>query len=261
MARFFLLGLALAGLGWLLLPQQGSAAADRPSKSPWGTLTGQITWGGQKVPQQKPLKITKDSKHCHTGGPILSEDYVINPKNKGVRWVIVFLAPDGKKPLPIHPDLLKPSSSSVDLNISFGCFKPHALTLRKGQDLTINNSEPICYNANWCGFGPKAQSGNVLLTPNSLHVLRNLRPERVVISVRDSIHPWMKAWIKVFDHPYFSVTDADGKFTIPKAPAGKYRLVLWQESIGWGPGGKAGVRVTILAGQGAEVKLKVRSRD
>jgi hypothetical protein len=261
MARCFLFLIALGGMAWLMLPQKSSAVADRPAKSPWGTLTGRITWGGQTVPKQRRLKITRDSKHCLAGGPILSEDYVINPKNKGVRWVIGFLMANGKKPLPVHPDLRRPASRVVTLDISFGRFKPHVVVMRRGQDLTINNSQPICYNAHWSGFDARDQAGNVLLAPNSSQLLRDMKPQRVVLSVRDNIHPWMKAWIKVFDHPYFAVTDANGKFTIPKAPAGNHRLILWQESIGWGPGGKAGVTVTIQGGQETDVKFKLVPRD
>jgi hypothetical protein len=107
------------------------------------------------------------------------------------------------------------------------------------------------------GVGPRAQSGNVLIPPDGAHVLRHLKAERLPIALRDSIHPWMQGWIQVFDHPYFAVTNADGKFVIPKAPAGKYRLVTWQESTGWGPGGKAGVSVVIPGGQEAVVNLKL----
>ena len=39
--------------------------------------------------------------------------------------------------------------------------------------------------------------------------------------------------IGVFRHPYFAVTDEDGKFTIKDAPVGKYRLMAWQEATGW----------------------------
>jgi hypothetical protein len=190
-------------------------------------------------------------------GPILSEDLVVNPKNKGVRWVIVFLTPDGKEPLPIHPDLKKVKPTKVTLDIRPGRFEPHVLLMREGQSLTIKNPGPIPYNANWCGVGPQAQSGNVLIPPRGTHVVGNLKTERLFINMRDAIHPWMKAWIKVFDHPYFAVTDADGKFTIPRAPAGRYRLVTWQEQTGWGPGGKTGVPVDIQGGSGAVVKLKL----
>jgi hypothetical protein len=40
----------------------------------------------------------------------------------------------------------------------------------------------------------------------------------------------MKGYIASFEHPYFAVTDEDGWFTLPKAPAGKYRLIVWQET-------------------------------
>jgi hypothetical protein len=252
-----LLFACIAAAGLALTPQLGDAVPDRPNKSPWGTVRGQITWGGNVIPKQTPLKVTRDREHCLAAGPILSEDYVVNPKNKGIRWVIVFLAPEGQKALPIHPDLKKPKSDKVSLTIKPGRFAPHVLLLRQEQSLRVTNPGPIAYNAQWCGMGPRAQSGNVLIPAGREHVIGHLKPERLFIWMRDAIHPWMKAWIKVFDHPYYAVTDVDGKFTIPKAPAGKYRLVTWQESLGWGPGGKAGVAVEIQRGAGGVVKLKM----
>jgi hypothetical protein len=43
----------------------------------------------------------------------------------------------------------------------------------------------------------------------------------------------MKGYIRVFDHPYFAVTDADGRFEIKDAPVGEFYLVVWHEAIGW----------------------------
>ena len=60
MARSFLAGFALAALGWSLLPLPGNAIPDRPSRSPWGMIRGQVIWGGKTVPQQKPVRVTKD---------------------------------------------------------------------------------------------------------------------------------------------------------------------------------------------------------
>ena len=31
----------------------------------------------------------------------------------------------------------------------------------------------------------------------------------------------------VCDHPYYAVTDADGRFRFPSVPAGQYELVAW----------------------------------
>lgn len=47
------------------------------------------------------------------------------------------------------------------------------------------------------------------------------------------IHPWMKGYVWVFDHPYFSVTDENGAFEIPLAPCGDGRLMVWHEAVDW----------------------------
>jgi hypothetical protein len=67
--------------------------------------------------------------------------------------------------------------------------------------------------------------------------------------------------VRVFDHPYFAVTDADGKFEIKDAPAGKYNVVMWQEGVGWVNGGKAGKTIEIPAGGTVEVNEKVKPEE
>ena len=60
----------------------------------------------------------------------------------------------------------------------------------------------------------------------------------------------MTGFIRVYNHPYFAVTDKDGKFEIKDAPAGEYRLKFLHDS-GWlgGAKGKAGRKVTIGVGK------------
>ena len=41
----------------------------------------------------------------------------------------------------------------------------------------------------------------------------------------------MSAFIFVFAHPYFDVTDAQGRYRIDGIPAGTHTLVLWNETI------------------------------
>ena len=57
--------------------------------------------------------------------------------------------------------------------------------------------------------------------------------ERRPIAVACDIHSWMKAWIMVFDHPFFAVTGPDGSFEIKGVPAGEQHLVVWQEKVGY----------------------------
>ncbi|MEO9187328.1 MAG: carboxypeptidase regulatory-like domain-containing protein [Kofleriaceae bacterium] len=53
-----------------------------------------------------------------------------------------------------------------------------------------------------------------------------------LVAVRDAEHPWTRAYLAVFDHPYFTVTGNGGTFTIDGVPAGKYKLNAWHERTG-----------------------------
>ena len=55
---------------------------------------------------------------------------------------------------------------------------------------------------------------------------------RCAFFVKCDIHPWMKSWVHVLDHPFFSVTKEDGKFEITGLPAGKFELEFWHEKLG-----------------------------
>ena len=69
--------------------------------------------------------------------------------------------------------------------------------------------------------------GQVVKAPPSL----TAKPGMVSFKC-DAGHTWMSAYVYVFDHPYFAVTDGEGKFTIKDVPAGKYELEVWHEPIG-----------------------------
>lgn len=42
-------------------------------------------------------------------------------------------------------------------------------------------------------------------------------------------HPWTRAFVAVFDHPYFAVTAREGGFEIDSVPPGTYTLKVWHE--------------------------------
>jgi hypothetical protein len=64
----------------------------------------------------------------------------------------------------------------------------------------------------------------------------------------------MKAWVRVFDHPYYAITDKDGNFEIKNAPPGDCLLYIWHEEAGWiHQGGKKGQPITIKAGEALDL--------
>jgi hypothetical protein len=50
--------------------------------------------------------------------------------------------------------------------------------------------------------------------------------EEIAIPVKCNVHPWMRAYIAVFKHPYFAVAKNDGSFELPSLP-GTYTVKVW----------------------------------
>lgn len=230
---------------------------------PWGTIKGKAVWAGTDD-EAKPVaaNIDKDQAVCLKNGPIYKSDYVVNPKNKGVRWVVVWLvdANDYKKELPIKPDLKEPKDKTVVLDQPCCQFVPHIVAMREGQDLEIKNSGTIPHNTKIDSPGDNP-SINPLLPPGSSQVVPGWKASVAPSTVGCSIHGWMTAYIKVFNNPYFAVTDEDGNFTIKDAPAGKYHIVAWQETIGFlSKTYKKGDPIDIKPNAVTEVKFEVKPK-
>ena len=223
---------AVCGIAALL------AVAPRAAAQGWGTIKGQAVFKG-KVPAAKKLNVTRDQQACLKNGAIFSEEYVINPRSKGVKWVVVWLAADkeGKADfdaeLPIHPTLAKPKQKGVSMDQPCCKFEPHVVALRKGQEFIGKNSSTIQHNMNVQGI--KGPNINQLLIPGGQMIVppSKWKPHYLPVSVSCNIHPWMQGKIFCFAHPYFAITDENGNFEIKNAPAGKYRLVVWHEGMGW----------------------------
>jgi len=221
----------------------------------WGVVKGQVVFAGDAVPALKLLNLDKDQEHCLAKGPLTSDALVVNKKNKGVRYAFVWLAPDGAgKKMPIHPKLEAIAPKSVVIDQPCCKFEPHALALRVGQDLIVKNSSPIAHNVNYQG-GIKNPGDNKLIPSGGKLEVAGLNASPMPIAVACNIHTWMKAWVRVFDHPYFAVTDENGEFQIKDAPAGNYRLVAWHGEVGWLLGTKNGVAVKIPAGGTVSQKI------
>ena len=56
------------------------------------------------------------------------------------------------------------------------------------------------------------------------------KPE--IIRIDCDLHPWMRAWVVVAEHPFYAVTDERGEFVLANVPPGQYTLHVWQESLG-----------------------------
>jgi plastocyanin len=246
-----LCGLGLAAA--VVLPALGAA-----QQAQWGTVKGQVVWAEDKLPEPEKINVDNNPKECLKNGPLFSEKFTIDKGSKGVRWVVVSLV-DPKDPnaaLPIHPNLKAPKDKKVSIDQPCCAFEPHVLCVREGQTVVFKNSSDIAHNVNVLG-GLKNPNFNKTLPPNTDLEESKWVAHWTAVPVRCEVHKWMQSYIKVFNHPYYAVTDKDGNFEIKDAPAGEYNIVVWHET-GFVQGDRKGTKITIKGGDTTDLgKIKM----
>jgi len=102
---------------------------------------------------------------------------------------------------------------------------PHVLAMRVGTVVDFPNNDTIFHNvfslskAKRFDLGryAKGQSKSVLFD------------EPGIVRVFCEIHSHMNAFVLVFAHRFFAVTDDKGRYRIDDVPPGTYTLVAWYE--------------------------------
>ena len=74
-------------------------------------------------------------------------------------------------------------------------------------------------------------TSNITQSGASKPMQLNFDREEVPVTLVCDLHNWMKSYVCVVDHPFFAVTDAEGRFTIEGLPPGKYSLRTWHEKF------------------------------
>jgi plastocyanin len=106
-------------------------------------------------------------------------------------------------------------------------FVPHIVAIGVGGSVDFPNSDPIFHNV-FSLSEPRSFDLGRYATGRSKAV-RFDKPG--VIRVFCDIHAHMSAFIFVFAHPYFDVSDGQGRYRIDGVPPGTHTLVLWNETI------------------------------
>jgi hypothetical protein len=237
-----------------------AASAVTAADDKWVTIKGQVVFPADKaIPKREPLNVTQDKEHCLKDGNILDESVIVNEKNRGVKNVVVWLRPDDKDPkskltpAQIHPDDAKRKPAEVVIDQPCCMFVKRVTTARPGDKLVVKNPAPVPHNFFWSSTNNGEH--NQTVPKQDQWVLPNpIKAEGPPIQYKCTIHPWMTGYVRIFDHPYYAVTDENGNFEIKNAPAGKYRLVYWHENgFKGGAAGRFGEEITIK-GPTTEVK-------
>ena len=110
-------------------------------------------------------------------------------------------------------------------------FIPRVLIVPPGSTVEVLNSDGILHNFHTLSrLNPSLN----LAQPGRAKPLRVTFNHPEIVQVTCDIHGtgFMGAWIIVASHPYYALTDDEGRFRIPDVPRGPHTVEVWHELLG-----------------------------
>lgn len=226
MKKFFT---AVALLGALSMSVPAAMAVD-PSGEPNtnAVAEGTATLRVKVVVDGKPPALPKiDGSRDAFCAPLqlVSDRLVVGQGGELKNFALILDAKRTKADLPKEFEVPK---VKLDLDNKNCMFEPHVLVVQAGQTITVLNSDQTGHNANFSFFNN--DQVNVLVPIAGKKDVTVKKDERTPIPVECNIHPWMKAYVIVTEHPFVGVSNEDGVLEIKGLPAGEVTLKAWHES-------------------------------
>lgn len=185
-----------------------------------GGIGGTISFNGA-APAAKELDLAADAV-CKAGGKQFSEELIVN--NGKLQNVFVYV----KSGLPANT-AFPPQIREATLDQK-GCrYVPHVLGLHTEANLKLASADQTNHNIH--PLPKNNREWNETIFPGADAITRKFTKAEVMIPVKCGLHPWMRAWVGVLDHPFFAVTDAAGQFNIQGLPPGEYEIEAWHETL------------------------------
>jgi plastocyanin len=128
-------------------------------------------------------------------------------------------------------------------------FVPHVLTITTGTTVNFPNSDRIYHNVFSLSRTKSFDLGRYAVGRS-----KSIRFDRPgIVRVFCDIHSHMSAFILVFNHPFFALTDTEGRYRIDNIPPGSYNVIAWNEGLASEP------RVAVVPdGGAAELDFQLR---
>lgn len=131
-------------------------------------------------------------------------------------------------------------------------FTPETVAIRAGDRVKFTNSDAAVHNV--FVFDP-GNAFNVNMPSGGEYTQKFKTPGGIgrPMQVGCVYHSAMRAWVYVFDHPYFQVTKTDGRFRLNNVPPGDYTVEVVH------PAGKLRwqKKVNVVAGKSDKLQIEL----
>ncbi len=182
-------------------------------------ITGTI-WAKGPRPIIKRIATSRDPA-C--SGDVFPEVFVIG--DAGELANVLVHVKEGV-PNKVYP----PPKQPVVVN-QVGCrYTPHVFAAMVGQPVVFMTSDPTLHTVDvHARINPKFA---VTMPHHYRGGAKIFEKEELMIPVMCSVHPWMLAFGNILSHPYFFVSEPNGRYLIRDLPVGEYTLEAWHEKLG-----------------------------
>lgn len=131
-------------------------------------------------------------------------------------------------------------------------FAPHLVAVTAGSTVDFPNDDLLFHNVFSLSRSATFDLGRY---PQGRSRSRTFdRPG--LVKVYCHLHSHMSAIVRVFDHPFFAIPDAEGRFTIGGLAPGRHDVVAWHERVG-----EVTMPVVVEAGRHAAVSFSLPLTD
>ncbi len=184
-----------------------------------GTIKGTVRYTGPLAEPRK-LPVTADQYVC--GKEKDAEDLALSPE-KGIRNAVVSLqaVPPGVRWEGLPPP--------VQMDQKQCMFVPRVVVVPMGGTVEFLNNDRLLHNLHSRDARENPPFNRTQPKGRTIPVVFK-KPE--IVRVDCDLHPWMRAWVVVAEHPFYALTNHQGEFSLDNVPPGQYTLQVWHESLG-----------------------------
>ncbi len=244
----------LVGLLWLIGGPAPGWGYEEITVTGGGRVTGRVTMDGPPPPSRIfHLVFSPNIDFCGRisdgkGNRLLKEFRV--SEGGGFQDTIIAI---------VGVERGKPFTYTPRLEVNTCRISPFVMPVRNGRPMTIVNQDPIVHDLQAYTLKDDYTFAmfNKPMVPESTAVKEiQLRKGHYIFRTQCGVHDFMQSWGIAIGNPYFAVTDADGRYTIPDLPPGEYDIIAWHPHLKIRAG-----HITVTAGGTARQDFQFNSSE
>jgi hypothetical protein len=203
-----------------------SAATDFNS-SVAGVIQGRVRWKGD-LPSVPPFDYRRNLPSGNPSEPRLVRENpnapIIDPQSRGIAGAVLFLrGVEARHARPWDHASVRVEHRDRRLHVLQGDTDARTGFVRRGQVVELVSRETAVNVLRGTG----AAFFSLTLPDPDRPRRRSFNASGLVELSSGAGYYWMRAYLLVDDHPYYTRTDAAGRFQLPQVPPGRYQLVCW----------------------------------